>query len=400
VIANPQPFYRSLHAHAPVWRDQETGFYIVSSYALITQCLRDDDRLSAQVDRPALRPGGLPEDAKRLLAERRLTPTLIGCDAPEHLLYRPLVNMVFSNARVETLEPHLTAIVDRLIDGFVDLPGCDAIATFAAPLPLTVIAGQLGVPEDRLGDFKRWSDAIVQLLGLVGDDERLIECARLQRDCLDFLLSQAELRRARPNDTILSDLANARIDDDRLLTDGELASILVQLLVAGNETTTNTIGSGLLALARDSALQAAVRAADARALRIFVEEILRTESAVQGHYRKAKLTFDLAGVTIPQGAVVHLRYGAGNLDSAVFADPSSINLARPNAFQHLAFGGGAHFCVGAMLARKQLVVAFRRLTARLDDIRLAVEETSLERFPSLQHRGVKTLPILFQRHIG
>jgi cytochrome P450 len=395
VIESPWAYYRLLHEETPVWNDPHTGFYIVSSYALIQAALRDEAQFSAAVDRPRLRPGGLPEEVRTLMARRPLTPTLIGCDSPHHDLYRPLVNMVFSSARVEALEPGIAAIVDGLIDEFADAGACEAISAFAAPLPLSVIADQLGVPRAMLAQFKLWSDAIVQLLGLVGDDARLIECAHAQQACLDFLLEQAALRRTDPQDTILSDLANARIEGGRLLNDAELASILVQLLVAGNETTTNTIGSGLLALARAPALQDEVRAADARGMRLFVEEILRSESAVQGHYRRAKVDVELGGVTIPAGSVVHLRYGAGNRDERQFPDAARIDIARANAPQHLAFGGGAHFCVGAMLARKELFVAFRRILDRVEKIALAPGAV-LERFPSMQHRGLRSLPLTFR----
>jgi cytochrome P450 len=395
VWASPWDYYRALHAHAPVWRDAETGFFIVSTHALVNEVLRDTERFSAQVDRPNLRPGGLPEAVKAAFAARPLTPTLVGNDPPSHGRFRPLVNFVFSTEKVEAMAPAIEARVAELIDAFAEKGRCDAIADIGAALPLAVIATELGVPLDRVGDLKRWSDAIVQLLGLVGDDARLIECAHAQMECLDFLLAQAEARRGRPDGTILSDLVNGTAADGAPLKESELASILVQLLVAGNETTTNTFGSGMIALARDLALQDAVRAADARGMRVFVEEVLRTEAAVQGHYRKTRQDVTLGGVAIPAGSVVHLRYGAANRDAAHFPDPDRIDLQRRNAMTHFAFGGGIHFCVGAALARKELALAFRGMLDRLDQIRLDPDAGPLERFPSVQHRGVKRLPLVF-----
>jgi cytochrome P450 len=395
VSASPWDYYRALHAHAPVWRDGETGFFIVSTHALVNEVLRDTDRFSAQVDRPNLRPGGLPEEVKAVFAARPLKPTLVGNDPPSHGRFRPLVNFVFSAEKVDAMAPAIEARVAELIDAFAVTGRCDAIAEIGAALPLAVIATELGVPRARVGDLKRWSDAIVQLLGLVGDDARLIECAHAQKECLDYLLAQADARRGAPDGTILSDLVNGTAADGAALEDSELASILVQLLVAGNETTTNTFGSGMIALASDPALQERVRAADAKGMRVFVEEVLRTEAAVQGHYRKAKQDLSLGGVDIPAGSVVHLRYGAANRDAAQFPDPGRIDLERRNAMTHFAFGGGIHFCVGAALARKELQLAFAGMLARLSDICIDPAAGPLERFPSVQHRGVKRLPLVF-----
>jgi cytochrome P450 len=397
VIACPWAYYAALHAHGGVHQDAETGVWIVAGYRQIQEILRDTERFPAVVDRPALRPGGMPEAARAILDSTvRITPTLVGADPPIHTRLRPLVNLVFSAERVERLAPFITEVVDTLIDGFADAGACDAVAAFAAPLPLTVIADQLGLPRDEIWRVKAWSDATIEILGLMGSDDRLIACARLQKESIEFLLQQAEDRRQSPTDSILSDLANVRDEAGAHLQDNELVSILMQLMVAGNETTTNTIASGLVYLARDPALQSRLRNGDAKDMRIFVEEILRAEAPVQGHYRRAREDVRIGEVTIPAGAVVHLRYGAGNRDEAVFPNAATIDLSRANAPQHLSFGGGIHFCVGAMLARRELAIAFRRLLDRLDDIALAVPEDGLHRVPSAQHRGFVALPITFR----
>ncbi|MFZ4122728.1 MAG: cytochrome P450 [Caulobacterales bacterium] len=396
VIASPWAYYQALHAHEGVHQDNETGIWIVAGYRQIQDVLRDNDRFSSVVDRPALRPGGMPAEATAILAGTvKITPTLVGADPPVHTRLRPLVNLVFSAERVEKLVPFIQETIDRLIDGFAAQGTCDLVPTFAAPLPLTVIADQLGVAISEIDKIKLWSDAMIQILGLMGDDARLVTCAGLQKEALEFLLAQVRLRREHPSDSILSDLANTKDEAGALLSDAEIASILMQLMVAGNETTTNTIASGVLYLAQDSQLQARLRHGDAKDMRIFVEEILRAEAPVQGHYRKAKVDVQFGDITIPAGAVVHVRYGAGNRDESFFPNAAAIDLSRTNAPQHLSFGGGIHFCVGAMLARKELQIAFRSLLDRLDAIALAVPEVALMRVPSAQHRGLLSLPITF-----
>ncbi|MBI1186057.1 MAG: cytochrome P450 [Alphaproteobacteria bacterium] len=397
-IEAPWGLYSGLHARDGVGLDEETGVWIVAGYNQIHEILRDQDRFSAEVDRPSLRPEGMPEAAKAILAETvQATPTLVGADPPTHTRLRPLVNMVFSAERVDAMAPGVTEIVDSLIESFIDEGACEFVSAFSAPLPLTIIADQLGLGRERIGLVKTWSDAFIQILGLMGDDSALVESARLQRDAIAFLLGEAAARRAAPADTLLSALANVRDEDGRHLRDSELISILVQLMVAGNETTTNTLTAGMLILAQDQALQDRVRGGDARTMRIFVEEVLRAESPVQGHYRRAKCPVHVGGHVIPAGAVVHLRYGAGNRDERVFPDAARIDVARANAPQHLAFGGGPHFCVGAMLARRELAIGFRRLLDRLDAIVLNAAPENLRRVQSVQHRGVVALPIRFSR---
>ncbi len=396
VIASPWAYYEALQAHGGVHRDAETGIWIVAGYRQIQDILRDNERFSSKVHRPNLRPGGVPEEVGRILSSTvEVIPTLVGADPPIHTRLRPLVNFVFSAERVEGLAADITTVVDDLIAQFAARGSCDLVSAFCAPLPLTVIATQLGLGRDNIWRIKAWSDAMIEILGLMGSDERLVACATLQKEALEYLLDQVRLRRREPNDSILSDLANVRDDTGAHLSDPEIASILMQLMVAGNETTTNTISAGVLYLTRDPALQARLRAGDPRDMRMFVEEILRAEAPVQGHYRVARVDVPIADTVIPAGAVVHLRYGAGNRDASFFPHPAEINLARSNAMQHLSFGGGIHFCVGASLARKELQIAFRRLLDRLDDITLAVPESDLKRVPSAQHRGLVSLPITF-----
>jgi cytochrome P450 len=396
VVASPWAFYEALHAHGGIHQDAQTGIWIVAGYHQIQQILRDNDRFSSVVDRPTLRPGGMPPEAVAILATTtKVIPTLVGADPPIHSRLRPLVNMIFNADRVERLEPFIEATVNRLIDAFAHEGGCDLVQAFAAPLPLTVIADQLGLPHSEIGKIKAWSDAMIEILGLMGDDARLVECAKRQKEALEYLLGEVRRRREDPTGSILSDLANTRDEDGAYLTDPEIASILMQLMVAGNETTTNTISAGMLYLACDAALQERLRRGDAKDMRIFVEEILRAEAPVQGHYRKAKVDVTIGDVTIPAGGVVHVRYGAGNRDESFFPNAAAIDLARSNAPQHLSFGGGIHFCVGAMLARKELQVAFRRLLDRLDTITLGCAPEALMRVPSAQHRGLIALPLLF-----
>lgn len=392
----PFAWYARLRRESPVHRDPQSGIVIVSRYDLVMEALRDPQRFSNAVEQASLRPGGLPETAKRILATGvRAVSTLASCDPPAHTRYRALVNRAFTASRVRGMAPYIDTIVARLIDGFIGKGEVELVSAFAVPLPTYVIADQLGVPRSDLPRFKAWSDAVVGLRGLLADEETVIRYAARVAELQRYLLARADERRAAPRDDMLTDLITARVEGERPLDDTELVSILQQMLVAGNETTTNAIAAGMKLLVETPALARRIAEDPARRLKTFVEEALRIEAPVQGSLRRATRDTTLGGVAIPEGALVQLRFGSANRDEGVFDHGDAVDLDRRNAGAHLAFGAGIHFCIGAMLARQELVSAFGALLQRLRNPRFAPGRNDFQHQPSFYLRGLKALHLVF-----
>lgn len=393
VAENPFDYYAALREQAPVYKTA-LGFYLVSTYALCVEAMRDHERFSSRF--AAAMGGGMGGAATPAhddLPERPIPPTetLLTNDPPSHTRFRKLVNKAFSPARVQRLDAYVNEIARDLIDGFAGEARIDVVGRLAVPLPLTVIADQLGVPRSDMGDFKKWSDASVAPLGGMISKEEQIECARLVVELQHYLADRADERRSRPTDDLLSDLVHASVDGVSPLSTAEVVSVAQQFLVAGNETTTNLIAALLMYVLRDPAQTALVRERPELVANA-VEEALRCETPVQGMWRVTATDVELGGVMLPKGSFVMLRYAAANRDPAVFADPERFDVQRQNAREHLAFGLGIHFCLGAALGRKEAAVALAGMLERFPKLRLA-PGNDFSHHPSMLLRGLRRLEV-------
>jgi len=352
---------------------------------------------------PAGRRAGLYcEEAERIINEKgygRFMPTIVNNDPPSHTTYRGLVNDAFRAGRIRQMETYITEVVGELIDTFAGRGEVDAVADFAVPVPMYVIADQLGVPRSDFQRFKEWSDAWVVGLGMPVPDEVLIEAAEKVVEMQHYMIARMAERRIEPRDDIMSDLVQASYNGERPLTDKEVLSIVEQILVAGNETTTNGIANGLQRLAEEQDLQDRLRA-DPGLLPKFVEEILRMESPVQGLFRYVTEDTELDGVRIPKGSTVMIRYAAGNRDEAKFEHAEEFDLARRNNGAHIAFGSGIHHCVGSQLARAEMLVGFRAFLDRFARFELAVPAGEIHYHPSFALRGPTKLPLRLTPNAG
>ncbi|MEP1595207.1 MAG: cytochrome P450, partial [Halieaceae bacterium] len=272
----------------------------------------------------------------------------------------------------------------------------DLLNDFCVPFPIWVIADQLGVPRGDLDFFKHVSDCFASRLSGFADEEKELEDARAIVAFQHYFVGKIEQLRVIPQDSIISDLAHARIDDDRLLTHEELLSIIQQLLVAGNETSRATIAGGVLGLIQNPEQYAQLQA-DPSLIPNAVEEILRLETPSCGLWRVVTRDTELAGVDIPKGSLLMVRFASANRDEKVFDKPETMNVCRHNAGDNLAFGKGVHFCLGAQLARKELAVAFAALLKRTDNWRLTDGKNSLKHWPNMILRGLEELHIQFDK---
>lgn len=401
VLSCPYDFYRRVREEAPV-HQTPLGFWLVSRFDDVTSVARDSERFSSNFNTSFASGAATSAEMSAILADGFAPAnTLLTNDPPSHTQFRALVNKAFTPKRVAQLEGEIRHIANELIDRFEADGAVELVSQFAVGLPLTIIADALGVDRADMASFKMWSDhAVAPLSGLL-DEAQMLECARSRVEMQQYMAKLIEQRRAQPLDDLLSDLVHAVFDsgdrEGEQLSVPELLNVIEQLLVAGNETTTKLLAAGILALIENPAQMAKVRA-NFDLIPNLVEEALRLESPVQMLPRIAKVDVEVGGVPIPAGSMVMVMYGCANRDDAKFASADVFDVERANARAHLAFGQGAHFCVGAALARSEARIGFELLLGRLDNIAIATMAQPLERGLSMTLRGLTALHLTFTGH--
>ncbi len=396
VIESPFDFYRAAREEAPVYRLPDTDIYFVSRYDDVREALKRTDDFSNNILEKLNVPLKNPEAEAVYAGGWPVADTLLTLDPPRHRVYRSLLNKVFSQKRVDSMQGYMAEIVNELINDWINDGEVDLLNRFCVPFPLHVIADQLGVPRTDLELFKFWSDCFASRLSGFADADKELEDAHAIVSFQRYFMDKVDQLRESPEDTIISDLAHARIDENRLLHPEELLSIIQQLLVAGNETSRATIAGGVLNLIENSNECKRLRS-DLSLIPNAVEEILRLETPSCGLWRLVSRDTELAGVQIPEGAMLMVRFASANRDEAVFQQPDKMNVCRHNAGENLAFGRGVHFCLGAQLARKELEVAFTALLARTGNWRLTEGKNNLRHWPNMILRGLEELHIQFDK---
>ena len=397
-LVDPFDHYREVHeAGIAIEHLPEMNTFVVYSYDLCSEATGKPEIFSN--DFTSLM-GADDEEIKAILAEGwDNPPTLLTADHPVHTRNRKLVNLAFSAPRVNAIEDDMRKKSIELIEAMAAKGGGDFVEDFAIPLPVAMIAQQIGLDNDPK-QVKEWSDAAVDRFSQLVDRERELECARAFVEYQKYMKSKIAERREHGGDDLLTDLVEARVEGETPLTDEEIMSIMQQFMVAGNETTTSTIAGCMLQLIRNPDQMAKAKAAaggrDPKLIQNMVEEALRYETPTAGMWRVVREDTELGGQAIPAGSMVQLRYAAANRDPKKFENPDKFDVERKNARAHLAFGKGPHMCVGNMLSRKEMFVAFDELLERLDNFKLA-DEDGIKILPNILLRGVTRLPITFER---
>ncbi len=340
--------HRVMLDEVPVFYDEATSTYVVSREADVRRILSNPGDFSSNTGRLLNREGPGRAEADALLKAHgwRQVDHLITNDPPSHRRYRALVETAFTPRRVKAMIPQIEEIIRTLIAEFPSERPVEFVSSFAVPLPMRVIACALGVPDDNLISLKRWSDSIMQQLQLDLTREQVIDAAHLIIEMQHYFAKRVEEARREPSDTLLSAVANTRLEGaDDLLPIEEVLGLLTSVLVGGNETTTSSLGLSFLRLAQDQELQARLRA-DPQLIGAFVEESLRLDPPLQIGYRSALRDTEIGGVEIPAGAVVLLRWGTSNQDDRAFEAPDRVKLDRAKPTSHLSFGFGIHYCIG------------------------------------------------------
>ncbi len=368
VLADPWDYYRRVRETSPVYRHPQLGIFLISSYRAVSDVVKNWEAFSNRFGQ-MMGAQSVPDEVRAIASEGwPPVDTMLTADPPEQKRFRSLVNKAFSLRRVDGLEPRIREIARELLEPLAARGSAEMLTEFAQPLPLTVIAEQLGAPREDLRLFRRWTDGFIAQLSGVADRAGRTEAAKLILEFQKYFAARLEERRVTPANDILSDLVHARVEGERPLDVPEMLSILQQLLVAGNETTASAIAEGLWLLLRHPDELARARREPALVENL-VEEVLRLSTPTANMWRVCKKTTEVEGVEIPAGSMCMLRFAAANRDPSHFADPDRFDVGRANARAHLAFGLGIHHCVGAALARKELLVAFQVLFERLDEFR-------------------------------
>ena len=362
--ADPYPFYRKLQAKHRVYVGRLLGgTCLLPRYDDVVAVL-GDPRFS--VDRPRA------DVFQRLQPFRGLSPeftraimsTLLMTDPPAHTRMRRLVNKAFTPRVVEGLRTRVQALVDELLDAVAARRQMELVHDLAYPLPVTVIAELLGIPVDDRARFKQWSDQLAVLLDPLQATEGLAPTEQAFNEIAAYMHPIFAERRRNPRDDLISALVGVE-DEGQRLSEIELLALTMLILGAGHETTTNLIANAVLALLRNPGERRRLQD-DPSLIGSAVEEFLRYDSPVQTTDRVATVDCELAGHPIRRGTVVALLLGAANRDPARFADPDRLDIGRQDN-HHVSFGHGAHFCLGAALARVEAQIVIATLLRRLPD---------------------------------
>lgn len=392
---DPYPAYAWLREHAPVHRTtlpSGVEAWLVTRYADARRALADQ-RLSKN---PANHEGsahakgrtGIPGERKA-----ELMTHLLNIDPPDHTRLRRLVSKAFTPRRVAEFTPRVQELTDHLIDGFCEKGEADLIHEFAFPLPIYAICEMLGVPREDQDDFRDWAGMMIRHGG--GPRGGVARSVKQMRTYLGELIHR---KRDDLGDDLISDLIRASDHGDHL-TEAEATAMAFILLFAGFETTVNLIGNGVHSLFMNpeqrERLQLSLAAGESGLLATGVEELLRYDGPVElATWRFATESFTFGGQDIAAGDPVLVVLAAADRDPERFADPDTLDLSRTDN-QHLGYGHGIHYCLGAPLARLEGQTALATLLTRLPDLELAVPPEELRWRGGLIMRGLRTLPVRF-----
>jgi len=378
--ANPYPHYRPLLAGAPRIIDMGFKFALAARYADVRAILMDHATFSSVPP-----PGILFDEQAKAFGD---APTMLSSDPPTQTRLRRLVSRDFTPRRIRDLEPRIREIAKNLIDAAERKGEFDVMADLANPLPVMVIGDLLGVPPEEYRQLKHWSDKIVEadntIPGMPMPDEIKTAFTELKA----YFAAEIVRRRKNPGTDLVSALVAAH-DEAEALSADELLQFVMLLLAAGNETTTNLIGNGMLALGRNPDSMAALRSKP-ELMRGAIEEMLRYDGPVQATFRTATKDTVIGGTPITAGMGAFVILAAANRDPAQFKDPEKFDIARESN-DHVAFGDGIHFCIGAPLARLEGSIAIGAALERFPNLRLKNPDAPLTYKGSYFLRGLSRL---------
>ena len=378
---DPYPVYAWLRQNAPLYRNEQHGFWALSRHADITAAVRDESTYSNSM--------GVSLDPAAWGPNARYTMSFLAMDPPDQTRLRSLVSGGFTPRRIKDLEPRISRLTGEYLDAILERGSVDFIDDFAGKLPMDVISELMGVPAEDRPELRRLSDLVLHRED--GSHDVPKEGMDAAVTLFGYYAGLLAERRRKPADDLTSALTQVKVDGDRL-TDQEIIGFLFLMIVAGNETTTKLLGNCVYWGARNPDQLATVFADPSRVPR-WVDETLRYDTSSQLVARYLRKDVALHGRVAPAGSQLVLLLGSANRDPAVFPDPGRFDLDRDTS-QLVSFGGGRHYCLGANLARLEAKVALTELMSRVD--RIDVDDAGVRRVHSVNVRGLAHLPVTLQ----
>ena len=371
MLADPYEMYRALRENDPIHRSEMMESWVLTRYDDIDKVLTDN-RFSADRQRARTRFAQMIQEQQAQYGPLSTAQTMLTSDPPDHTRLRKLVSKAFTPRAVLDLRPRIQDIVDYLLVEAGERGEFDIIHDLAYPLPVIVIAEMLGVPPEDRHRFKHWSDTVVATLGGPFTPPEVIEAARVAiEELAEYIGHVIAERRAEPKEDLISGLIAAE-EGGQVLSEEEIFATCILLLIAGNETTTNLIGTSMLALFQNPEQMERLRK-DLSLMPSAVEELLRYAGPVHGTGRVPKEDIEIAGHVFHEGEMVFTLLAAGNRDPSHYPDPDKLDVAR-NPTDHLALGDGIHFCLGAPLARVEAQIAIGTMLDRFPKLLLLDED--------------------------
>ncbi len=385
---DPHALLTPLREQFPMMRDEMGGSYLLTRYEDVRRIVTD---LSLWRDPRKAEPAAVM--TRRLVDQSEARPdgddgmSILFLDDPDHARIRiPLAQALYK--RVARSRPAVEKVVDETLDGLAGRDGFDLMSAFAVVIPIDVIAVILGVDTDRLTEFRDWSEGVVQSLNPMRNAEQTAHLERSGLALNDYMTNLIEMRRREPRDDLVSDMVALQAEG-AALTDAEIRTNLSTLLVAGNLTTTDLIGNGVWLFMHHPDQLAALRA-NPGLINQAVEEILRYEPPVDITSRTASGEMEVRGCPVHRAQVMTVSLRSANRDESAFEAPQVFDITKKRT-SHVAFGGGAHICIGAPLARLEAQVALGRLLTRFPNLRLADPEAPPAWRPLPFFRGLERL---------
>lgn len=389
-LENPYALYAQLRSEEPITFSPVLNAYLVSRYDDVRLILSQPDPFSSKDTlNPvvALCPQALAELSKGYPP----VPTFINSDGSEHTRFREPIQKALAPGRIRVLEPFIRQRITEMLDSFLDDGHAEIISQFAYPLPLEVILLLLGIPKEEMAQVKRWCDDWIALLLSPLPEEKQVPCARSVVSLNHYIISLVRERQHAPQADVITSLIETS-PGQRNLSDAELISTIMGLIIAGHETITRLIGNGLVHLLEDPERWRRL-CEHPEYIPQVIEEILRYHGLVRGFMRTTTRPTTLAGIPMPEGTKLFLIYGSANRDEEHFPDAEDFQMQRkPN--HHLGFGHGVHFCVGAPLARLEGRLMFEALTQRFPGLRLAPQQ-ELAHSPDLINYGYQRVEVVW-----
>jgi cytochrome P450 len=389
-IADPYPALAALREAAPVLYDERLDRWLITRHEDVRACLRDR-RLGRN-----FRHVGTEAEFKAEPLDPHWQAfwdverwSLLFVEPPEHTRIRKLVAAAFTPRAVESMREPSEALARELLDRCLERGRFDLLYDFAQPYSITLICKLLGVPTDRQRDLLDWSHRHVKMYEFDTTEDQARSATEAAAEFREYVLELIAERRRSPRDDMVSGLVEARVDGSSL-SDDEIVSTVVVLLNAGHEATVNTLGNGLTELLHSPAewqrlVDGSVAAQGA------IEELIRFDPPLQLFERWVlEDGVEVAGTPVPRGEVISMLFGSANRDPRVFEDPDRLDVGRPNAAEHIGFGGGIHVCIGAPLARIELEASLRTIVERAPELELAGEP---ERVPAFVIRGYRAVEV-------